>query len=448
MRSNRKTIFSLTILLFFVFVQPNFISPLIKSSNKILIQNTTWTRTWNKFGLEYGSDLAVDSSNNIYLGGITETSENIDNETHHITIYHEYMAIVKYDTLGNQLWEKIWRYKNIYDTYGTFIENDSLDNIYACGSTSDLIILLKLNQQGNEIWNRTWKGEGKVSCSSIAIDGSDNVYLAGRTYNESSQKYHATLLKYDLSGNLLWNINLSNGYEILDLVNPSIVMDSNNSIFLHFYNNLLKLNSSGIILIDKILFQDLNFVSERSQLILDKEDNLLISLPGLLIKVNNLGDQLWNQSISSNFNWPLPDPIAIDNFNNIFMAGHKRIDCVDNSFFMSSLCICTAIYLQKFDCNGTLLWEKRCTGCSDSRANSIILDSLNNIYIGGTIVSDLGCTSMRWDFLLIKNPVEFLGRCAPIYYDLIALITIPLALLGVGLIIFIKIKKKKKKFRI
>ena len=41
----------------------------------ISTNHTSWTHTWNKYGEDFGAAVKVDSSNNIYVGGSTISSD-------------------------------------------------------------------------------------------------------------------------------------------------------------------------------------------------------------------------------------------------------------------------------------------------------------------------------------------------------------------------------------
>ena len=136
-----------------------------------------WYTTWGGSGDDGGSDIALDSSNNIYLAGITTSFGAGDFD----------MALVKYNNMGEQQWNTTWGGSN-FDT-ASGIAVDSSDNVYLVGITvsfgagqSDMVIV-KYNSLGEQQWNTTWGGSGGDLGYGIAVDSSDNIYLVGSTYS-------------------------------------------------------------------------------------------------------------------------------------------------------------------------------------------------------------------------------------------------------------------------
>ncbi|MFX1233663.1 MAG: hypothetical protein ACFFBY_03800, partial [Promethearchaeota archaeon] len=107
----------------------------------------------------------------------------------------------------------------------------------------------------------------------------------------------------------------------------------------------------------------------------------------------------------------------------------------------------SAIYLEKVNSSGDFMWEKRCTGCVFASCSDIAIDSVGNIYLSGYVLFELGSMKPLSDAILMKNPKTFEGLCIPIYYNLIILITVLLALnvLIVVSVFLIRYKRKKKK---
>lgn len=79
--------------------------------------------SWSGNDYDYGRGLAVDSSNNVYLVGTTSSFG--------AGLYD--MALVKYDSSGVQQWNRTWGGSN-YD-YGSGVAVDSLNNMYLAGDT-------------------------------------------------------------------------------------------------------------------------------------------------------------------------------------------------------------------------------------------------------------------------------------------------------------------------
>ncbi|KKK92161.1 hypothetical protein LCGC14_2705720, partial [marine sediment metagenome] len=71
--------------------------------------------------------------------------------------------------------------------YGRGVAVDSSDNVYVAGGTDsfgagqDDIFLVKYDSSGVHQWNLTWGGITEDYSMGVAVDSSDNVYVAGIT---------------------------------------------------------------------------------------------------------------------------------------------------------------------------------------------------------------------------------------------------------------------------
>jgi hypothetical protein len=237
------------------------------------------------------------------------------------------------------------------------------------------ISLVKFNSSGSHVWNISLAGNGffQEEAKALAIDSDDNLYIGGR-YN-----YNGILIKLNTTGFIQWNTTFSN--------------------------------------------------SHISDVTIDSTDNIIASGAGELYKFNSSGFLLWNQTIERSFS----ESLVIDSSYNIYVAQNRRVKCIDNSFFSDSLCICTDIYIEKFNPEGLSLWEKRITGCSEEIFSGIALDSLGNLYMSGTLAKNV---------LLMKNPEVYYGICFEFYWDLFLVIIIPSSIIAFAIFYFFKKKRQ------
>jgi len=167
----------------------------ISSSIPYVVQ---WNTTWGGSGDDSGYDIAVDSFDNIYLAGRT-TSFGEGNDD---------MVLVKYNSLGGQQWNITWGGSN---DERAFMALDSSNNIILVGYTNSFgagnqdIVLVKYNSLGEEQWNTTWGGSNDEFSSSIVLDSSDNIILAGHTNNTGDGNSDIVLVKYNNLGEHQWN---------------------------------------------------------------------------------------------------------------------------------------------------------------------------------------------------------------------------------------------------
>jgi len=163
--------------------------------------NLLWARTYDGLGEDDDEALAItiDGSGNVYVTGASEGDGT----------FYDY-ATIKYDPNGNPLWLR--RYngpENDGDQAGA-IAVDGSGNVYVTGvsggaGTMGDYATIKYDSNGDELWVSRYDGPGNATDwpSAIAIDGSGDVYVTGRSEGDWTGQDYATI-KYDTNGNELW----------------------------------------------------------------------------------------------------------------------------------------------------------------------------------------------------------------------------------------------------
>ncbi|NIQ05962.1 MAG: hypothetical protein GWO20_09635, partial [Candidatus Korarchaeota archaeon] len=81
--------------------------------------------------------------------------------------------------------------------------------IYTVGtiktSENDDFVLVKWNQTGHVVWNRTWGGPKKETGEAVAVAGDDTIYTLGTTSSYGMGNEDFALVKWDSSGHVVWN---------------------------------------------------------------------------------------------------------------------------------------------------------------------------------------------------------------------------------------------------
>jgi hypothetical protein len=161
--------------------------------------SVTWGGIWN----DYGAGVAVDPSGNVYVVGTASSYSPAASQ----------VVLLKYDSKGTLLSQRTWGGGTL-NSYGTGVAIDDAGYIYVTGYTYALgptpgvsaLILLKFDHSGNMILQKIWGGIKDDFGTAIAVDLDGNVYVAGYTksYSVSPNIPSALLLKYDPAGNLLF----------------------------------------------------------------------------------------------------------------------------------------------------------------------------------------------------------------------------------------------------
>lgn len=398
-----------------------------KGTTPKISNGDSWNRTWgNEADNDWANDLVLDSSNNIYITGHTNSSETNGWE----------ILLLKFNSSGDLQWNKTWGGSD-YDQ-GMEIGLDSANNIFVAGASESFgagdrdIILIKFDNLGNYQWHQTWGGsENEYTCDMV-LDSFDNIHLVGstRSFGPNSDVF---LLKYNNSGDLEYNVTWGGSG---DDYAYEIALDNSGNIFI-----------AGNI--ESLAFEDVT-----------------------IVKFNNLGHYQWHQSWGGS-DYECVDSLALDSLNNIYVAGsfysygsetcvvkfnssgHVQwyrtwdkydgyvkdltVDAHDNIYLSGTYK--NDMFFVEYDYTGTL--QGYCIWGSglDESSSAMKVDSIDNIYVVG-IVDVTG--NWQHDVILFKNPQLCKSLKSPNISGYLNFIII--AIICITAVIFVKIHKSDRKF--
>ena len=171
--------------------------------------NILWNHTWGGINTERCGGLVLDSFNNSYIVGDTDSFGEGWGDTD--------IFITKFNRSGSKLWNTTLAPSTTCE-YFNAVTIDHANNLYISG---DLYyypykqFIMKLNSSGTELWNITTSRYS--SYQDIAIDSEDNIIFINEIH----------LKKFNSRGDLIWTHNISKGKEGLNLA-----IDSNDNIFI------------------------------------------------------------------------------------------------------------------------------------------------------------------------------------------------------------------------
>ncbi|HBH17411.1 MAG TPA: hypothetical protein DDX14_00420 [Cyanobacteria bacterium UBA9579] len=253
----------------YVFTDSNYDLTVIKLSPGGSI---IWQKNYDG-GADTGFNINIDSNENVYITG---SSDNGNND----------IAIVKTNSDGNITWGKrLSSTNNISDTSCGVMIADS-GNIYITGystaSNSDIPVV-KLSPDGNIIWQRRFNSSNNSGdyAFDLRIDSSENVYIAGKSYNGTRDAH--LLLKLNSSGSVVWAKRYV--HSARNSWSWNLELETGGNLYLAGYtyngsNNdmtVIKLNSDGNILWDKMLDSSYNSNDEAKAVVSDNQENIYVT---------------------------------------------------------------------------------------------------------------------------------------------------------------------------
>jgi len=194
-----------------------------------------WAQRYN--GTGNGTDLAnkivVAPSGNSYVAGKTFNGSNSD------------YLLIKYNAVGVQQW--IYTYDGSGQDEINSLVLDNAENCYFTGFSETSLgvdtnmVTIKVDASGNEQWVKTISGAGNGTDLGIdiAIDNNQQVVALGTTdsdANGSNFNNDLVVVKYDPSGNVVWNVNYDDNFNS-DEKASNIGVDNQNNIFVTAQSN-------------------------------------------------------------------------------------------------------------------------------------------------------------------------------------------------------------------
>lgn len=294
--------------------------------------DTCWARRYDgPEGIwDWPSDIAVDAGMNVLVTGWSEGWTSRD------------YATVKYDAFGNQLWAR--RYSGPEADWAIAIAVDGSGDVYVTGysrgeESSWDCATIKYDSSGNELWVRRYNGpgNGRDYAYDIAIDASNDVYVAGESFGTGSWG-DFTIIKYRPDGDTAW-IRTYNG--------PVNGYDRALAITIDNAGNACATGYSACTVTE---------------------------VDYLTLKYDSSGNLLWAQRYRGPGNSnDVAFAISTDGSDNVYVTGTSGIDPEHDYATV------------KYTPDGDLVWVARCNGIGEwgIAAPALAVDDSVNVYIAG-----------------------------------------------------------------
>lgn len=271
-----------------------------------------------------GKVVAVDSSNNIYVGGSLNT----------VSPYRE-CSIVKYNASGVVQWQRALGNVSPYDDRAEGLAVDLSANVGITGYTNSsgtpayAILSAKYNTSGVIQWQRLLNSTYSCFGKTCAFDTSGNLFIAGRM--ETGSGIANYVAKYDTNGTLQWQrqLKLAAGYGSSDDYWYGVTIDS----------------AGDVCVTGRVLNGGYTIVTA---------------------KYNTSGVLQWQRSLSSGEG----RAIATDSANNIYVCGYSG----------------TSVQIAKYDSSGTLQYQRSLTTSVSLTGTSISISG-TSMYISAIIAT-------------------------------------------------------------
>jgi hypothetical protein len=370
---------------------PRYLNKMEKVNNSncgnialITSRGDIWTKVYGGANAEGCSRIIETSDGGFAIAGYTFSFGNGNSD----------MFLIKTDSLGNTLWTKTYGGIGFEYAYSVEQTND-YGYILAGYSTSNVnrnknVYIVKTNSNGDAIWTKTY-GKDSVDIASSVYKTSDGNYLVcGHTQSSGAGEDDLFVLKINQNGDTLWSKTFGGtrtdiGKSVLE-VNPSeyIFAGSTGSPEITTNNQdyyIIKTNSSGTLTWAKnygtngaLPFDWCNGVKKTTEngFMMVGESSYNSPLDVMLMKLDSTGNLNWKKYYGNNF-YDYGNAICNTTEGGFLICGTTKNKTSQKN----------DIFVVKVDNNGSELWRENYGGANNEWGSSVCRTRDGNYVIAG-----------------------------------------------------------------
>jgi len=315
------------------------------------------------------------------------------------------------------IWEK--RFGGKYDNEFISVKETKDKNYIILGNTQFIGDglengwIIKLDKNGNIIWEKTFTRNDNGRFNSLLETKDGNYIVVGYVLSENNDRFDSWIIKLDKEGNIVWEKTFSiddfnefnsiqetedNGYIIVGNIKRGMDIDSQT------VSNgwIVKLDENGNKVWEKI-FDESNFILFNS-ICKTKDNNYVIvgamasensnGISHCIIKIDKKGNKIWEKFFSGSFTYGF-NSIIETKYGDYIIVG----DSIPNNIGIRG----NDGWIIKLDKNGNKIWEKNFGGKYYDRFFSVseTIDS-KYIVVGYTTSKNIW-KKYGWIILLDKD---------------------------------------------
>ncbi len=372
--------------------------------------DTAWVRRYNGLGNldDAANGLAVDGSGNVYVTGAS----------YGLGTSYDY-ATIRYLPNGDVAWVQRYNGPGNLDDDAIAVAVDDSNYVYVTGNSkvSDTnwdYATIKYNPNGDTVWVRRYNGPANSydMAFALTVDDSGYVYVTGYSQGIGTG-YDFTTIRYTPQGDTVW-VRRYNGPGNLDDYPSAIALDGSNNVYVCGYSydavtdndyTIIKYYSNGDTAWVRRYNGMYNSTDNAYAMVLDHLDNVYVtgsSYTGddntgyATIKYNSEGDSLWVRIYEGPGNGEDgARAIAVDDSDNIYVTGRSYGGSETGDDY-------TTI---KYYPNGDTAWVIRYNSPANNTdaASALAVDDSCNVYVTGTSYNSLTYTDYT-TIKYVKNP--------------------------------------------
>ena len=321
----------------------------------------------NKYSIELYKIIIDDSSDLYVVGNAGSSGGDISDGNNG----HYDALIMKFNSNGKKLWDK---------TFGGSEHDLFIDvsigkegNLYAVGSSNsndkditmgnrgrEDALIVKFNQNGKKIWDKSFGGGEDEKFNGIAMDAEGYIYVVGDTKQRSNdfprtkhtgRRWEGVVAKFDTSGEMLWHKMM--GSESDDHFNDIVIEKEKLYIVANIVhdNMLFKLDENGKEIWNRKIGSTFG---SKHKIVSSNNTVYLIGNTDRVVKLNSDGERLWQSTIVSDYSVSFHD-ITRSSEGILYAVGvQRRGQGISYGVFLES----HGALISKFSNDGKNLWNQ------------------------------------------------------------------------------------------
>jgi hypothetical protein len=368
----------------------------------------SWNVTYGGTGSDGGYEVIESIGGGYLVAGYSNSFSSGD-----LDVY-----VVNLDGDGNLIWEKTCGREGD-DVASSIVMDESGDILVAGYMESEWAerdaYLIKMDSRGNILWQSVYGGYDYDGAEDIIPAGNGDFILVGYSDSFGEEEYDVWVLRIDGNGDLLWNRtfggwNIDMGRAVAATADGGFIVVGDSSSFSEDDTDIyvLKVDGSGELVWD--MTYGIYGSEIASDIIALEGGNYLISATRSL---ERRGGDICLLRINGNgellWNISLEDEQE-DTVNSVAVLEGGGFVLVGQSFSWEEEGL--DLLIAVIDMDGEVLWIKRFQGMVSATANSVIQDTLGNVVIAGR-------TGRRTDLNVIKiEKSAIIGEVLPLFWVL------------------------------
>lgn len=365
-------------------------------SRPAFTQSLEWAKTMGSTRFDEGYAIATDGAGNVYVTGIFERTVDFDPGpgTVEMSSFNNSrdVFVCKFNAGGNLLWAR--QLGGTQWDEGRGIEVDGSGNVYITGffeGTADFdpgagtfnltsagnrdVFVCKLNSSGGFLWAKQFSGTDQDQGTSLAIDGSGNVVIAGSfrntvDFDPGPAAFNLTsggisdlfVCKLTSNGSFAWAIRVGGTYAE--------------------WASAVKMDQAGNVYAAGWFAGAADFDPGAGTSMMDVKG----SRDAFVLKLNATGNFVWARQMGGSGAAVEATSLVLEGNNNVYITGFfSGAADFDPGAGTSTLSAAgaTDAFVMRLDASGNFGWARKIGGSGSDRGCSVTVDPQGSLFVTG-----------------------------------------------------------------